>query len=531
MADHHSVESLHSLDSSLNNHTMLEERKQGNNESSFYEKVRAEEEKKNDDEMNPIATKDYPAKPNTPPTPTRAFMQPHLSNGDWTSVFQHQSGHNSHSATGTLDSDSIYTSDHQNQVGTPNRNNTDLMNDVEANLTSSLRSFHTPPKRGTVSLEDHPVTPTGATEGDVGSYMSVEVIDRTCAFADTPKMGHAPPEPLIQVVENHHDDRIQNMVNAQMNINQLSTREIVRQLNNVVPKEADMISPPNMVTLNENPKHHYKANPFQETSSAASTDGSLYTNGHDASTITKDTFLKQQDYLEAELDRQAYAASMMDPVAPHATRIDPEAPLQEASPDYDAYYDPNAYGNFTSQDETSVGQSTITSLTKDTGILKIEDPDGLPVSMGIMSGDLVSDLSPPRIGGKRKDHPGTPSTYRSGVVDEEYGSGAGGVGNYNKDPSSLWVFLQNATRDPTVQCLISLACIFAVILFFLVAVIIVLTSEDIQIWCALKAYSNSYHRITRSFGTKNILPLVGVVNKGIPYKKMHKNYLNKVQKK
>jgi len=216
--------------------------------------------------------------------------------------------------------------------------------------------------------------------------------------------------------------------------------------------------------------------------STTSTDGSLYTAGHDASTITKDTFLKQQDYSYLEQDRQAYDAVMM---------VDPEAPQQEATPDYDAYYDPNAYGAdvFTpprarslseQQDEPSIGHSTITSLTKDTGILRTEERDDeLPVSRGILTGEDVSYLTPPRKMDKNKNLNGTPSTYdESGVVvgDEDYG-----VAN-NKEPNGgFWVFLQNATRDPTVQCLISLACIFAVILFFLVAVIIVLTSEDISI--------------------------------------------------
>ncbi|CAJ1964801.1 unnamed protein product [Cylindrotheca closterium] len=402
-----------------------------------------------------------------------------------------QQGHNSLRENGTIDSDSIYTSNNiQAKVSNHNNNNSVAMSttsDIEQKSTPSVHSTHTNNKGGTVSLNP---SVTGGEE-DGGSYMSVEVIE-PAMNDETPKIGQhghkttTPFEPIIQVVEHHNTQMVPNMMLPEMNhpqpsharqfSNEVPKQEIIRQLSNVVPKEGGRMTPPNVVLVDEqNPKT--KQNPFGSSSAANSTDdGSLYTDGHDGSTLTKDTFIKQQDVHYMEEERQAYSI------------IDPEAPKQEATQDYDAYYDPNAYsaGFGTSQgDEPSIGHSTITSLTKDTGILRTELPDDLPVSRGILTGEDVSYLSPPRMDYRSaaiQNKPGTPSTLQSNVVkDEEYGSGGYPKNKNQHEPRTMWAFLQNATRDPTVQCLISMACIFAVILFFLVAVIIVMTSDDIQI--------------------------------------------------
>jgi hypothetical protein len=108
-------------------------------------------------------------------------------------------------------------------------------------------------------------------------------------------------------------------------------------------------------------------------------------------------------------------------------------------------------------------------------MLKTEEADELPISNELMTGENVSYVTPPREKAKGQK-PDTPSTIRSTMTKEdEYGEDHGHV----TETTGCWKFLQNATRDPTVQCLVTLACVFAVILFFLVAVIIVITSEDI----------------------------------------------------
>ncbi|KAL3931281.1 MAG: hypothetical protein SGBAC_011382 [Bacillariaceae sp.] len=481
MTDCHTISSVHSLNSDLSNMNPAENSSDSAHVTpSIVNNFEGDEKKRNDEEMvsPPLssAPHTYMVK-----QPIDAALAPRASGA--TQVQSNQSkdmtlqlGHNSLLENGTLDSDSIYTNNDKEKEVSDKNCSTVISSTNDAEMKGDAVSFNTPSAAPSVALSID----------EVGSYMSVEVIEPS-AYDGTPKIGHGHKttsefEPIVQVVE-HNDAQMPDMFLPEMNhqqpshharqfSNEVPTQEIIRQLSNVVPKEAGM-TPPNMVVVEG--ESNKKPNPIS-AGSAASTDGSLYTDGHDGSTLTKDTFLKQQDYNYMEEEKQAYSI------------IDPEAPQQEATQDYDAYYDPNAYSAFgiSTQDEPSIGHSTITSLTKDTGILRTEQPDDLPISRGIMTGEDVSYLSPPRIDYRlATNKPGTPSTLESGgmVNDKEYSSGGHYSNNKGRgeEPRTMWAFLQNATRDPTVQCLISLACIFAVLLFFLVAVIIVLTSDDIQI--------------------------------------------------
>jgi hypothetical protein len=259
--------------------------------------------------------------------------------------------------------------------------------------------------------------------------------------------------PTIEVI----DSKIQEMVDAQVRQGypkqqeNLPTREIIRQLSRVVPQEAQMQTTlPDLVVVHGTRRSRTApSNPFRSDVTSDSTVSSLYTAGHDASTMTKDTLLSERD---------------------RATEVvDPEAPRQEATPYYDQYH------YYYTREDASIGHSTITSLTRDTGMYKTEEADELPISNELMTGENVSYVTPPHEKAKGQK-PDTPSTIRSAMTKEdEYGEDHEHVA----ETTGCWKFLQNATRDPTVQCLVTFACIFAVILFFLVAVIIVITSEDI----------------------------------------------------
>eukprot|EP00980_Cylindrotheca_fusiformis_P015927 scaffold4663_cov109-Cylindrotheca_fusiformis.AAC.1 len=272
------------------------------------------------------------------------------------------------------------------------------------------------------------------------------------------------------------------------------------------------------------PAHPFRPTPPRPaaaTSSGAvsigtSTVSSLYTSGvgHDASTLTKDTFLPVTTTTTTTnaaditnppttTTNTTPTTNTVDDIVLAVGGVDPEAPLQEATPHYDeyaSYYNPENTEMASSDGAGSVGGSTVTSLTKDTGILRTEqqaaaNPQDLPYTNGLMDQSIMntttestSYITPPRGDRKYRSKPLTPSTAAS--VDEEYGyvQNDGRHSKYHRDGgdggedlTGCSKFLHQATRDPTVQCLISLACIFAVILFFLVAVIIVLTTEDIGI--------------------------------------------------
>lgn len=343
------------------------------------------------------------------------------------------------------------------------------------NKTTTTTTTTTSPS-DVISL--HSVPPSAAATADDGTHMSIEVV----SALEEGSISNNKTPPTIEIV----DHQIQDMVNAQVlrcdeNEEHLPTREIIRQLSNVIPQESPKTTktlPPGLVLVDRSPTiaaFKKTKNPFR--SDATSTGGgssvsSLYTtgNGQDASTLTKDTCL------------QTAAANAANAATTTTTEVvDPEAPRQEASPYFDEYY--HYYNDHQPKEDASIGHSTITSLTKDTGMLRTEEEaDELPFSNGLMSGENVSYVTPPRGGdGDGKNKTDTPSTARSQMTkdnnDEDYCYSS--ERDVLEETSGWWKFLQNATRDPTVQCLVTLACIFAVILFFLVAVIIVLTSEDI----------------------------------------------------
>jgi hypothetical protein len=321
------------------------------------------------------------------------------------------------------------------------------------NDQASLKSLHS----AKASISSKPKSESAPARDDDGTYMSIEVIAPveeaigSCSVTKTP---------TIEVI----DGKIQDMVDAQVRQGHpkqqenLPTREIIRQLSRVVPQEAQMQTTlPGLVVVHGIRRSRTApTNPFRSDATSSSTGSSLYTAGQDASTMTKETFLAERDRATED--------------------VDPEAPRQEATPDYDEYH------YYHTREDASIGHSTITSLTRDT-VFKTEESDELLFSNELMTGENVSYVTPP--GEKAKGQkPDTPSTIRSGAVTKEGEDGE----DYETvaETTGRWKFLQNATRDPTVQCLVTLACVCAVILFFLVAVIIVITSEDIGLDFDLK---------------------------------------------